>query len=384
METVDASAAALVEPPAPPVAVAVPQLRWSQDERRANAAWAGLITLTLLAVFLVLRFLPAVGWPLVLASIGAYLFDPVVTWLSSRRLGRTGATALLFAAGLLAGAALLLLVVPLVVRQVGRLPAYVSRMFATLVPHLEQALGRPLPSDVRELAAFAGTNLEQIVTKLLPGAGSIVGVVLGKSLSALSFVLGALVIPVVGFYLLRGWPNVKRGVDELIPPKQRPQFRERMAEVDRMLGGFIRGQLTMAAVLSMLYSGALSLIGLKLAVVVGLVTGFGNLVPYVGTATGVTLASAFCLIDFGVDYHLALVLGTFVVLVATDSMFITPRVVGNRVGLSPAAVIVAVLACGSLFGFAGVLLAVPSAAILKVVAKVSVDVYRQGRVYQEG
>jgi predicted PurR-regulated permease PerM len=192
------------------------------------------------------------------------------------------------------------------------------------------------------------------------------------------------VIPVVGFYLLKGWPNVVRGADELVPARQRPFVRERMAEIDRMLGGFIRGQLTMAAVLSALYSIVLSVIGLKLAVVVGLVTGFGNLVPYVGTATGLALATGFCLVDFGVDYHLALVVVTFVALVATDGVFITPRIVGNKVGLSPAAVIVAVLACGSLFGFAGVLLAVPSAAILKVVGRVAVDVYRQSRLFREG
>lgn len=324
------------------------------------------------------------GWPLVIASIGAYLFDPVVVWVAARGLSRTAATAVLFAAGFLVSGLATLVLAPLVVAQVAKVPSYLAVTFESAVPRIEQALGGPLPSDVRTLAALASTHLEQILTRVLPTAGSLVGTVVGGSLSLLSFVLGALVIPVVGFFLLRGWPNVLAGANLLVPPRQRPFVRARMAEIDGKLGGFIRGQLTMAMVLASLYSGALSLIGLKLAVVVGLATGIGNLVPYVGTATGLLLATAFCLIDFGADYHLALVAGTFALLVAADGVFITPRIVGNRVGLSPAAVIVAVLTCGSLFGFAGVLLAVPSAAILKVVAQVAVDVYRQSRHYREG
>ena len=113
----------------------------------------------------------------------------------------------------------------------------------------------------------------------------------------------------------------------------------------------------MAAVLSVLYSIALSAIGLKLGVVVGFVTGFGNLVPYVGTRLlGLALSLGFWLVDFGADRHLAFVAITYAMLIATDGLFITPRIVGPRVGLSPAAVIVAVLTFGSLFGFAGVLL----------------------------
>jgi predicted PurR-regulated permease PerM len=213
-------------------------------------------------------------------------------------------------------------------------------------------------------------------------AGNVLGMVVGGSLSVLSFVLAALVVPVVGFYLQRDWPELLVAADSLVPPRLRPTVRLRMGEIDRKLAGFVRGQLTMAAVLATLYSAALSAIGLKLAIVVGLVTGFGNLVPYVGTGTGIALASAFCVVDFGVDWHLGAVVATYVGLVASDSVFITPRIVGDKVGLSPAAVIVAVLACGSLFGFAGVLLAVPCAAVLKGVGGVAVEAWRQTRIYR--
>ncbi len=381
METVDARAGLAEAPPLPAVVPALaPPASWSPDEKRANRAWAITLTAALLVIFLVLHFLPAVGWPLIVAAVGAYLFDPVVSYIASKGLNRTWATAALLGTGLLVGAGILLLVVPMLVHQVEKLPAYVSKAFTTLVPRLQQAIGRPLPRDVGDVAQLLGKNAEELVS----GAGSIAGKVLGTSLSVLSAVLGTLVIPVVGFYLLRGWPKLIEHAKALVPERQRPAFYQRMGEVDHTLGGFIRGQLTMAAVLTGLYSGALSLIGLKLGIVVGLVTGIGNLVPYLGTTAGITLATVFCLVDFGPGYHLLLVLGTFLVLVATDSLFITPRIVGNRVGLSPAAVILAVLTCGSLFGFAGVLLAVPTAALLKHVAQVSVELYRQSRLYREG
>jgi predicted PurR-regulated permease PerM len=231
------------------------------------------------------------------------------------------------------------------------------------------------------VADLTGTNVGQLVARALPTAGSLVGTVVGGSLSALSFVGGALVVPVVGFSLLRSWPRLGAFARSLVPPAYREVMRGRTGELDRMLSGFVRGQLTMAAVLSVLYSGALSLVGVKLAVVVGLVTGIGNLVPYLGTVTGLTLAVVSCLVDFGPDIHSLLVVGAFGAIATADSLVLTPRIVGDRVGLPPAAVIVAVVVSGTLFGFAGVLLAVPLAAFLKLAGGVLVEAWRQSERY---
>lgn len=397
METTDASAAVAGSalesnhPPAasldlvpPPVeATPFPEYSWTPVEVRANAGWSLLTALSLVAVFALLRLLPSVGWPLVLAAIFSYLFDPLISAIARRGYSRTAATAGLLGTGVLVGVIALVTLVPLAIEQAVKLPAYLNSTLASVIPQIEKLLGKALPANFRDLAAFAQEHLEEIVTRVLPNAGSVVGIIASGSMSVLSFVLSALIIPVVGFYLLRGWPNVKAGALVLVPEKQRPTVVARMTDVDTMLGGFIRGQLTMAALLSVLYSGALSLIGLKLAIVVGLLTGIGNLVPYVGIGTGFALAAGFCFVDFGLDYHLILVFVTYASLLAADGVFITPRVVGDKVGLSPAAVIVAVLACGSMFGFAGVLLAVPVAAILKLVARIMVNVYRHTRFYRE-
>lgn len=367
------------ERPVPAPAVLVPP--WTPDQVRAGTGWAAATTLAVGAVFLVLRVLPSVGWPLLLAVIGAYLFDPLVAAMS-RRSSRHRATVALFVLGMALTVGALFFLVPMFVNQARRLPAYLGIAFKSLVPTVEDVIRRPIPGDLRELWDFAEEHLDEIVNRVLPEAGSVLGALLGGSLSVLSSVLGALVVPVVGFFLLRDWPHALEGAESLVPPRQRPFMRERMAEVDRILGGFVRGQLTMVLVLSVLYSAALSLIGLKLAILVGLLTGLGALIPYVGVATGLALACGFCLVDFGLDCHLAAVVGAYALLLTTDSMFITPRVVGNKVGLSPAAVIVAILACGSLFGFAGVLLAVPSAAVLKAVLRVSVQCWRNTRLYR--
>jgi predicted PurR-regulated permease PerM len=374
----------LVEPPLVREVVPV-----GRDELHANVTWASATVGTLLTAFLVLRFLPSIGWPLVLAMIMAYLCDPLVHWASRRRISRGFSTGLIVLLGAFATAMVVALGVPKIIDQVENVPRYMTWAVANVLDRLDRMApevlqGTSIPRDLAHLRGYLQEHLHDIVAQVLPEAKDVLTTVVGGSLSALTFVLGALVIPVVGFFLLRGWPDILHGADELVPSRQRPFVRARMKEIDRVLSGFVRGQLTMAAVLSVLYSTAMTVIGLKLAWVVGLVTGFGNLVPYVGTSTGILLSVGFCLVDFGADYHLWLVLGTFATLMACDSLFITPRVVGPRVGLSPAAVIVAVLTCGTLFGFGGVLLAVPSAAVLKVVVRTLTDTWRRSRTYREG
>jgi predicted PurR-regulated permease PerM len=330
-----------------------------------------------LSVLWVTNAWPSVGWPLLLAGASAYLLDPLVTRLARLGLSRTTAAVLLYVGLLFVAGLALLLLVPMLVTQLMRLPAYVAHLVEEASPWFEAHLGHALPSDARTVADLTGTSLGQLVARALPTAGSFIGTLVGGSLSALAFLGGALVVPVVGFTLLQYWPQLGAFARSLVPPDHRDVFGERTRALDRMLSGFIRGQLTMAAVLSVLYSGALSLVGVKLAVVVGLVTGIGNLVPYLGTVIGLTLAIVSCLVDFGPDVHSVLVVGAFGAIATADSLVLTPRIVGDRVGLPPAAVIVAVLVAGTLFGFAGVLLAVPLAAFFKLAGGVLAEAWRQ-------
>lgn len=333
----------------------------------------------LLLLFVALRFLPGVAWPVLLATASAYLLDPLVTRMARTGLGRTRSTALLYVVFGVLAVVLAVLLGPRLAVQAARLPEYLFELGTGLLKRLELA-GVAVPADWHALGAMVTADTG-LLSGMLPSAGRIIGSVLGGSFSLLSVLLPALVVPMVGFSMLRGWPDRVRQVRSLVPPAHRAVWDRHMRAVDVTLAGFVRGQLTMAAVLSFLYSTVLSLVGLKLAVVVGLVTGLGNLVPYVGTALGLLLSTAFCIFDFGVDYHLAMVIGAFALLLALDSVFITPRIVGNRVGLSPSAVILSVMLCGALFGFAGVLLAVPTAAVLRRVLVVATEAYRQSRLF---
>lgn len=358
-----------------------PDAAWSPEEWKANVGWAIGVTATIFLMFCALRFLPSIGWPLVVAVAFAYLFDPVVCALERRGLGRTAGTSAILGLGALLGAGALLALIPVLIAQARSLPRYVRRAVEVGVPKLESLTGLKGPESLDELAFFAQEHVQELVGQVLPGAGSAVGKIIGGSLSVASFVVAALVVPVVGFYLLQGWPEIVASVRALVPPRHREVVVERMKSVDRVLGGFVRGQLTLSLVLSVLYAAALSIVGLKLALVVALITGFGNLVPYVGTAVGVALAVGFALVDFGIDARLGFVVGTYVVLGAAESVFISPRLVGDRVGLSSAVVIVAVMTCGALFGFAGILLAVPAAGVLKLVAQVAERAWTHSRTF---
>ena len=359
-------------------------LRWSRDERRTQVVWALTTSSLVLVALLVTNVWPTVGWPMLLAAASAYLLDPLVTRMGRLGLSRTTAALLLYGVLLSVVGVGLVLLVPMLMAQLARLPAYVAHLVELSSPWFEAHVGHAIPSDARAVAELTGGNLGQLVARALPTAGSLLGTVVGGSLSALTVLAGALVVPVVGFTFLQRWPQLGAFLRGLVPPAHRDVVGQRTRQLDRMLGGFVRGQLTMAAVLSVLYSGALSLVGVKLAVVVGIVTGVGNLVPYLGTVTGLTLAVVSCLVDFGPDVHSLLVVVAFGTIATTDSIVLTPRIVGDRVGLPPAAVIVAVLVSGTLFGFAGVLLAVPLAAFFKVAGGVLVEAWRQSEAYEGG
>lgn len=335
----------------------------------------------LVLLFTALKLLPNVAWPLLIAAVGAYLVDPLVVVLERKGLSRTAATGVLFSVSLVTGGLALYLFLPVLLRQIEKLPGYFVSSVENALPELQTRLSSRFPGIAATLDDWLGGGIETLASKALPQAGGMVGTVVGGSLSLLAGVMGALVVAVVGFSLVSAWPRMREKARDLVPPKLRERFLSRMGAIDRMLGGFVRGQLIVVVFLATTYSILLSLLGLKLAVVAGIVTGVSNLVPYLGTIFGMLLASVFCLVDFGLDHRVVLVILTFIAVSNTDALFVTPRVVGNRVGLPPAAVIVAILALGSLLGFAGVLLAVPTAATLLMVARVLLGVYRRSRFY---
>ncbi len=336
----------------------------------AFAALGGVLWLAVAA--------PTVSVPLLIAFIIAYLLDPVVDWFEARGIQRTPAIAIILGIFLLFVGGLALLVVPQVIREFAQIPGKLKEFVSHAVPWVEQRLGVTAPRNLqdaldavqRELAGLEVKSLVGPTLKLLRG-------VYGGTMGLLAGFAALVMIPVFAFYLLRDFDELVAEIRALIPMRYRASVGARFAEIDAAMSSFIRGQLTVAAVLSALYALGLWIAGLPLALVVGLIAGLGNMIPYVGTAIGVVLAAVLCLLSGEGWPIFAKVAGVFVVVQGLEGWVITPKIVGESVGLSPFAVIVAVLFFGELFGFVGVLVAVPLAAILKILLRVGLEAYRK-------
>ena len=191
-----------------------------------------------------------------------------------------------------------------------------------------------------------------------------------------------ILIPVVTFYLLRDWDRLVRGIHDLLPRNMEAEISQMASDIDKVLGAFFRGQLMVMFALGFIYTIGLSLVGIELAVLIGMGAGLLSIVPYLGSIVGVLVAAGAAIFQFQDAFHLVMVLLVFGVGQAAEGMYLTPKLVGDQIGLHPVTVIFAVLAGGQLFGFLGILLALPVAAALNVLVRHMHQAYRQSELYQ--
>ena len=355
------------------------------EEARADRAFvvrATRIAITVAAVLIVclllLAVLEAALTPLAVALAIAYFADPVVVRLERWGVARwLGALVPLLGVAVLAVLAVLV-VLPAILGQLGdlaqRLRDYWAAALGWAVPRLE-ALGVPVPDSSREAFDELRSRFD------LERVGALVTRVLGSVADGVGSILGLLVIPVIAFYALAEFPTVKRGIVTMIPPRFRDDAGTRWSEVDRLLAGFLRGQLTICGILAVLYGLGFWALDVPMAMTIGLVSGAIAFIPYVGSATALALASAMCLFEHGVGPRL-LGVGVWYVLVQNlEGFVLTPRIVGGSVGMHPVTVIVALLIGGNLFGFLGLIVAVPLAAIVQVFVRETIAWYRGSELY---
>lgn len=342
-----------------------------------------------LAVFcaVFLYQLRSVVVPFLLALVLAYILNPAVAYLERRRLSRTAAVCLVFALFLLAAGGLLAFLIPSIRQEFLHIQA--------ALPHYGESLYRLVPDALLDWLGIAGgQDLEALFGRLLAGVRNLssevvnqVAVFLSRAFaSTFSFllaVLGYFIIPLYLFYLLRDYGRMKAGVVGLFPLRHRQRLAAVGAEIDGVLAGFIRGQLTVCAILAVLYSLGLAVIGIDLALVIGILSGIAFIIPYLGTIFGIVAAGIMAAVKFHDLLHPALVVGWFALVQLLEGAVITPRIVGERVGLHPLGTILAVLAGGELFGFLGLLLAVPVAASGTVVVRHLIERYRRSAFYSE-
>jgi len=345
-----------------------------------NNLWWFIPAAVLIAL---LYFLSPILAPFLLAAILAYISNPLVGWLARHRVPRTlGAVAVMLLLGGLF-VLLLLILLPLFIKEIRllseRLPGFLVQINDNLVPWIKARFEVELQLDLAALKKFIGENLQ--------GADGL-GMKLIESLrigglAVLGFVVTLLLVPVVLFYLLRDWNGLLAQIEELLPRRWHPQLTGVATEIDAVLAEFLRGQIAVMILMSVLYVLGLWLAGLEFALPIGIITGMLVFVPYVGMLTGLLLATVVALMQFSSVSGVIPVWIVFVIGQALEGTLVTPLLVGKRIGLHPVAVIFALLAFGQIFGFFGVLLALPASAALLVGLRHLGAQYRASSLYKK-
>ena len=330
-------------------------------------------------VFLVtLWFLGDVILPFVLGGAIAYFLDPVADRLEAAGCSRTMATAIITVVCLLVFVFAALLVMPMLINQAIDLFNVAPQLFRDLQSFLTERFPQLVEPD-----STLRQSLEQIGQTIQSRGGELLNTVLTSAASLINIVLLFVIVPVVAVYLLLDWDRMVARIDELLPRDHAPVIRKLATEIDQTLASFIRGMGTVCLILGAYYAIALMLVGLNFGLVVGFIAGLITFIPYVGALVGGALAIGLGLFQFWGDWvSLGLVAGVFVIGQIAEGNFLTPKLVGTSVGLHPVWLIFALSVFGALFGFVGMLVAVPVAAALGVITRFAVDQYKQGRLYR--
>ncbi|MGH8057530.1 MAG: AI-2E family transporter [Candidatus Entotheonellia bacterium] len=338
-----------------------------------------IIVLSLGLTLALLYLLRIVLTPFFIALALAYLLDPAVDALQRLRLPRTAAVLLLLVGLLAAGAAMVMVLYPTIRLQgeilASEFPRYVGSLQASLLPFIRR-VSQVESGEVQALLQDLLSRVEGLPSQMLHALSLVWGTTLASLRGLVALLLNLLVIPVATFYFLRDIDRIRAAYPSFLPMSYRSWITSRLVEIDSVLSGFVRGQLMIALILMALYSIGLSLVGTPLSVLLGLMTGAANLVPYMGLILGLVPSVGLTFLRFHDWQHPVGVLVVFGVIHLLEGNFITPRIMGPRLGLHPIIILLAVLVGGHLFGFLGIILAVPVAAVLKVFWRSFLDFYR--------
>jgi len=323
--------------------------------------------------------------PFVVALMLAWLGDPLVDRLEASGRSRNTSVVLVFVLMILLLTLALLILVPLIQSQIETLivalPQGQEWLLGTAIPWIEQKTG------VEIMAWLDPSRLFEWVRSHWQQAGGVASTFFGyvsrSGFAMVAWVINLALLPILAYYFLRDWDKLVERVASLIP-RNHIEIVSRLArESNDVLGAFIRGQIAVMIALGVVYAAGLTLVGLNLGLLIGLVAGLISFIPYLGATTGVVLAVLAALVQSqGFDLKLLVLVGVvFTVGQLLESYVLTPRIVGDKIGLHPVAVIFAVMAGGQLFGFLGMLLALPAAAVINVLLRYAHERYRQSELY---
>lgn len=347
--------------------------------------------------WLVFAFLVVISWlvyilspilmPFAFAAMLAYLGDPLVDKLEvikvkNIQLGRTGSVIVVFTIMLFVISAVLTVLIPKIELQISQFlsqfPAYAKWINGTIIPWVEQYVGI-------EISQIEGNKIAEIIKGHWQKAGqsamALMGSVSRSGAMLAEWIMNLVLIPVITFYLLRDWDYMVEKIHDLLPRRAIPATVKLAVETDVVLGAFMRGQFYVMLALGTIYSIGLWFVDLNLALLIGMMAGLVSFVPYLGSIVGIVVACIAALLQFQDPVYLIPVSIVFIVGQSLEGMLLTPWLVGDKIGLHPVAVMFSVLAGGQLFGFLGILLALPVASVIMVILRHIHEIYRDSDFY---
>ncbi|MEQ1704342.1 MAG: AI-2E family transporter [Rickettsiales bacterium] len=355
------------------------------DNKPANNSKIWLFWLTVGIVFFVFIYLiRGILLPFVLGALIAYFLDPAADKLEKYKVSRSLATAIITLSFFAILTLVSLLIIPTVFSQLSDLlkdfPTYFVDMETKYEEKISGWIGT-LPADYVESIKTAANNFSGIMLKFV---GDMAGGLFQSGMAIINILSLILITPVIAFYLLRDWDVITAQFHSLLPRKHEQTIREQMAIIDATLAGFIRGQINVCLFLGVFYAIGLSVVGLKFGILIGMLTGILAIIPYAGLLFSMAIGLTVAFFQFGTWEGMLPVLIVFVVGQVIEGNFITPKLVGEKVGLHPAWIIFGLLAGTALFGFVGVLIAIPVTAVIGVLIRFTLSRYLSSRYYNGG
>jgi len=342
-------------------------------------------------VWFVLAAIDDVLVPVLLALFLAYLLDPFVDWFESRRYSRTIGILLCLVAGVASVAVFVLFLYPTVAHIVRRIgeggPQMLEMLETRALPWVEANLGWQAPESIEDALDEYGAALSGQIPGMLRTVSAALGGVWTRTSAIIAGVLNAVLVPIFTFFFLRDFDRMRLAAQHYLPEHNREWVLERIRRVDGVVGAWFRGQIQVAALIGLLYAVGLGItfgitgVGVTSGIAIGLVSGLLNIVPYFGFLVGFVLSVLLALLDWNGGMPLLGVMITYAIVQALEGYVITPRIVGEKVGLSPVVVIISLLIGGELLGLLGVLLALPIAGAIGVLLPDLVESYRRSDLY---
>lgn len=325
--------------------------------------------------------LRSVLMPFVLGIVLGYLFDPLVSKLTKFKISRTWATLLVFVL-------VLLLITPLLVWFIGTINDELN-LFISMMPEYMSVLAQKImPLLERLQASFPSLSAENIketlsqnISETFQFSGKLLQSLFKNGMAIVNVLSLVLITPVVAFYMLRDWDVFTKKAKDLLPKKSKKNLLDIFRQIDRALSGFIRGQVSVCIILGAYYAVGLRLVGLELGLLVGFIAGIISFIPYVGSITGFVLSMILACSQFGDMTHIIAVVCVFFIGQFIEGNFLTPKLVGDKVGLHPVWVMFALLSGGALLGFLGLMIAVPVAAVIGVLIRAGLKKYQKSSLY---